>query len=55
MMFLVVMVIVWPVVIIWAWNTLFGSMHFIDYTFTNWLAVVVFNLWRKASIKTETK
>lgn len=29
-----------PLAYIWGWNQLFGTLHYIDYTFWNWLAVV---------------
>jgi hypothetical protein len=37
--FIVLLIIVWPLAIIWAVNTLFGLG--IAYTFWNWLAVVI--------------
>lgn len=29
-----------PLAFIWGWNQLFGSLHAIEYTFWNWLAVI---------------
>ena len=31
-----------PFAYIWAWNQLFGSLLMIEYTFWNWLAVMIF-------------
>ena len=41
---LIVVVLAWfdPLVILWAWNTLFGSLHTIEYSVRTWLAVAVF-------------
>jgi hypothetical protein len=38
----VVLVIVGPLLTMWAWNTLFGSLHTIEYSVRTWLAVAVF-------------
>ena len=35
------LVVIGPIVTIWAWNTLFGAMHTIELTFNTWLAVVI--------------
>ena len=35
------LIIVGPLLTIWAWNTLFGNFHEIDYTMANWFAVVI--------------
>jgi hypothetical protein len=39
-----------PFLVVWSWNTLFGEVHFIEYTFKSWLAVVAFVLWTKTSL-----
>lgn len=41
--FALVLVVVWPVIIIWALNTLFPLLA-ITYTFWSWLAVAVLNV-----------
>ena len=47
----VLLVIVGPLLSIWAWNTLFGSLHAISYSLETWFAVaLLFNAVRfKAS------
>lgn len=30
-----------PILTIWAWNTLFGTVHAIPYTLETWAAVVI--------------
>lgn len=37
----VAMLVLVPLAYIWAWNQLFGSFLLIQYTFWNWLAVVI--------------
>ncbi len=38
---IVLLVAIGPLAFIWAWNTLFGSVHVIEYTFSTWLAAAV--------------
>lgn len=47
---LIAVVILGPLLTIWAWNTLFGSVHSIDYTVTNWVAVVIIGALFRASV-----
>lgn len=48
-----VLAILWPLVIIWALNTLFGFG--IAYSFLNWLAMLVLTMsFGKAKITTKT-
>lgn len=35
------LVIVGPLLSIWAWNTLFGSLHAISYSIETWFAVAL--------------
>ncbi len=35
------LVAIGPLAFIWAWNTLFGSVHTIEYTISTWLAAAV--------------
>lgn len=35
------LVIVGPLLSIWAWNTLFGSLHAISYSLETWFAVAL--------------
>lgn len=37
----IALIILSPFAVIWAWNTLFGGVHYVDYTFWTWLAVIV--------------
>lgn len=39
--FIVLLIAIGPLAFIWAWNTLFGSLHLIEYTFATWLAAAV--------------
>lgn len=48
-----VLAILWPLVIVWALNTLFGMG--IAYTFWNWLAALVLITAIKARVTTEKK
>ena len=38
---ILLLVIVGPLLSIWAWNTLFGSLHAIPYSLETWFAVAV--------------
>lgn len=48
---MVILVVLWPLVIVWALNTLFGFT--IAYTFWNWLAALVLLLAIKARVSTK--
>ena len=51
---LILWVFVWPLLVIWALNTLFALG--IGYTFVNWLAVVVlFAFFGKSPVKVKTR
>lgn len=40
--FLIVFLIaIGPLAVLWAWNTLFGTLLMIEYTFSTWLATAV--------------
>jgi hypothetical protein len=39
------LVVIGPIVTIWAWNTLFGAVHTIELTFNTWLAVAVLGMY----------
>ena len=43
-------IILSPFGLVWAWNILFGSLHFIDYTFDSWVAVSIF-MWAFGLLK----
>lgn len=38
---ILLLVIVGPLLSIWAWNTLFGSLHAISYSLETWFAVAL--------------
>jgi len=48
-LFWIGMMIFWPIIVIWAMNTLFGFS--IAYTFTNWIASLVLCATVKASVR----
>jgi hypothetical protein len=50
---MLILIVFWPLVIVWAMNTLFGLG--IAYTFWNWLAALVLLLAIKARVTTEKK
>jgi hypothetical protein len=53
--FLVVLIIFWPFVVIWAANTLFPALA-IPYTFWTWLATLIFTAtFGKANVSVKNK
>lgn len=48
---LIALVILGPFIVIWAFNTLFGSVHTIDYTFWTWLAVIILGAFISPNVK----
>lgn len=52
---LIVGVIFGPWIVIWAWNTLFGTVHLIDYTFWTWLAVLIMGVFLSPNVKVTKK
>jgi hypothetical protein len=40
-----------PFFVIWAWNTLFGSLHAIDYTIWTWLSVLILGAFFRSDVK----
>lgn len=42
-----------PILAIWSWNTLFGSVHTIPYTFSTWAAVVIIGGFLQARVKVD--
>lgn len=43
--FVVVLIAAGPLLVIWSWNTLFGTMHLIDYNFWTWFAVLILGVF----------
>jgi hypothetical protein len=52
---LIALVILGPFIVIWAFNTLFGSMHMIDYTFWTWLSVIILGAFISPNVKVSKK
>jgi hypothetical protein len=52
---LIILVIAGPLIVIWAWNTLFGAGLLIPYTFWTWLAVLVIGTFIRSDIKVTKK
>jgi hypothetical protein len=52
---LVVAVILGPWAVVWAWNTLFGSVYAIAYTFWTWLAVLIIGVFIRGDVKVTKK
>jgi hypothetical protein len=52
---LVALVILGPWVVIWAWNTLFGAVYAIAYTFWTWLAVLIIGVFIRGDVKVTKK
>lgn len=48
-------VVLAPLVVIWAWNTLFGAAYLIPYAFETWLAVLVVGGFLRSNIKITKK
>lgn len=48
---LIVLVLAGPLFVIWAWNTLFGTVHLIPYTFWTWLATLVLGVFIRSDVK----
>jgi hypothetical protein len=51
LVFILLVVAAGPILIIWSWNTLFGSLHTIPYTLSTWAAVVFFAGFMQAKVK----
>jgi len=52
---LVVLIIAGPFLVIWAWNTLFGTLLSIPYTFWTWLAVLIIGTFIRSDIRLSKK
>ena len=48
-------VILGPWIVIWAWNTLFGTVHMIPYTFWTWLAVLIIGVFLSPNVRVSRK
>lgn len=54
-LFVLLLVLIGPLAIIWAWNVLFGSVLTIAYTIETWLAAMVFGMFFRPNIQTSKK
>ncbi len=52
---IVLLIAIGPLAFIWAWNTLFGSVHVIEYTFSTWLAAAVIMAALSPNVKISKK
>lgn len=52
---MLVLVVLAPWAVIWAWNTLFGSLHEIAYTAWTWLAVIVLGVFLRMDLSNNDK
>jgi hypothetical protein len=50
-----ILVIAGPFFVIWAWNTLFGSVCAIDYTFWTWAATLILGTFIRSPVKISKK
>jgi hypothetical protein len=48
---LLVAILLGPWIVIWAWNTLFGSVYTIPYTIYTWLAVLIVGVFIRSDVK----
>ncbi len=52
---LIVLVIAGPILVLWSWNTLFGSLYAIPYTVWTWLAVLIIGVFIRGDVKITKK
>lgn len=50
----VITIAIGPLLAIWSWNTLFGNIQSIEYSFTNWFAVALLGMFIRG-VKIERK
>ena len=50
-----VLVVAGPLLVIWAWNTLFGAQLAIPYTIWTWLAVLILGVFIRSDVKVTKK
>jgi len=51
----IALVVVGPFLVIWAWNTLFGTVLTIAYTVWTWLAVLIIGVFIRSDVKVSKK
>jgi hypothetical protein len=47
---IVVLLALGPWLIIWSWNTLFGTLHMIDFNIWTWSAVILLGTFFRANV-----
>lgn len=47
----IALIVLGPFIVIWAFNTLFGQAHMIDYTFWTWLSVIILSAFISPNVK----
>lgn len=52
---MVVLVLLGPWAVIWAWNTLFGPVYTIPFNWATWLAVVIIGTFIRSDVKITKK
>jgi hypothetical protein len=52
---MIVAVLLGPFAVIWSWNTLFGTVVNIGYTFWTWLAVIVLGAFISPNVRIAKK
>jgi hypothetical protein len=50
---IVVLLALGPWLIIWSWNTLFGTLHVIDFNIWTWSAVILLGTFFRANVSTK--
>jgi hypothetical protein len=52
---LIVLVVAGPLLVLWSWNTLFGTLYAIPYTVWTWLAVLIIGVFIRGDVKITKK
>jgi hypothetical protein len=52
---LIVLVVAGPILVLWSWNTLFGTLYAIPYTVWTWLAVLIIGVFIRGNVKITKK
>jgi hypothetical protein len=53
LVFVIFLIVIGPILTIWAWNVLFGAHIFIETTLETWFAVVILGAVFKTTVKTK--
>ena len=52
---LILLIIVGPFIVIWAWNTLFGAYAVVEYSLETWFAVIILLGAMKTTVTSKSK